>query len=341
MSAFLPRHCPHPACAAHAAGVLFRFRRDGTFLRRCDGRRVQRFRCHHCARRFSTQSFRLDRRQQKPWINVPLFGCFVSKVSHRQTARTLRIDRKTVHRRLLLWGPAMNRFHEAMLERARRRGGLAGSFSFDELETFEEDRRLQPVTVPVLIHRATRFIVHLESAPLPARGGLSALDRERKEARERKFGRRVSESNRAVENCLLRLKSAHTKAAPLELVTDRKTAYPPLVRKHFARGGAFVRVDSSETRNTLNPLFPINHSLAMLRDHVSRLVRRSWCASKLRARLDLHLWIYAAWRNYVRPMFNRTPRVSAASSLGLAAKRLSPAFLLRWYWPERQLGTST
>lgn len=235
----------------------------------------------------------------------------------------------------------MNRFHEVMLDRARKRGGLTGTFSLDELETYETDRRLQPITVPILIHRDSRFIVHLESAPLPARGGLSRLDRARKEARERRFGRRKSGSSRAVEACLVRLKSVHSKAAPLEMVTDRKAAYPPLVRRHFAPGGAHVRVSSSETRNTLNPLFPINHSLAMLRDHVSRLVRRSWCASKSRERLDHHLWIYAAWRNYVRPMFNRTPRDSAACVLGLAKRRFAPAQLLRWIWPDRQLSASS
>jgi transposase-like protein len=335
MSAFLPAFCPYSACAAAAGGRPLRFRRAGGYRRAADGRRVQRFRCLSCGRRFSSQSFRLDYRQQKPHVNVALFGCFVSKVSHRQTARILRVDRKTVHRRLRLFGPAMARWHEVFLRRARNRGGLTGSFSFDELETFEQDRRLRPLTVPVLIHRRSRFLVHFQIGHLPARGGLSPLDCARKAAGERRHGRRRSGSAAAVEDCLIRLKAVHSATAPLELVTDRKRSYPPLVRRHFARGGAYVREHSSAARNTRNPLFPINHALAMMRDHVSRLVRRSWCASKRADQLRHHLWIYTAWRNYVRPMFNRTPRISAASALGLADGRFPVARLLRWMWPEQ------
>jgi len=335
MSAFLPSHCPFPACDHHQVEAGFRFQRHGSYRRRQDGRCVQRFRCLACGRRFSAQSFRLDYRQQKARINVPLLGCLVSKVSHRQTARILRIDRKTVHRRLRLWGPAMRRWHEAFLARARRAGGLIGSYSFDELETFEGDRRLRPLTVPVLIHRKSRFLISFDVADLPARGGLSPLDRERKQRAENLRGRRRSGSKTAVERCLIELKSVHAPKVPIELVTDRKQSYPPLVRKHFPLRGAFVREYSTTVRNTLNPLFPINHTLAMMRDHVSRLVRRSWCASQRAAELKHHLWIWTAWRNYVRPRFNRTPHQSAASFLGLAKGRFRPADLLRWMWPGR------
>jgi hypothetical protein len=46
----------------------------------------------------------------------------------------------------------------------------------------------------------------------------------------------------------------------------------------------------------------------MMRDGISRLVRRSWGASKLRARLELHAWIWVVWRNYVRG--SRTRRLA-------------------------------
>jgi hypothetical protein len=340
MSAFVPPFCPHASCAAHAGGATLRYYHDGSYPRAVDGRRVQRYRCTHCQRRFSSQSFRLDFRQQKPRINAPILGCFASKVTHRQTARILRVDRKTVQRRLRVFGPALRRWHAVFLARARQRGGLEGSFSFDELETYEHDRRLMPVTVPVLIHRKSRFIVHLETADLPARGGLSAHDLARKQVREVRYGKRLNGSARAVEDCLLALKAVHAPRVPLEIVTDRKQSYPPLVRRHFARRSAFVRESSSTTRNTLNPLFPINHTLAMLRDQVSRLVRRSWAASKRQAELRHHLWIFTAWRNYLRPMFNHTPRTSSAMALGLADKRYRAAELLRWMWPDRMPASS-
>lgn len=341
MSTFVPPFCPFLACEAHACGRSFPHHRDGGYWRAVDGRRVQRFRCGVCQRRFSSQSFRLDYRQQKPRINVAILGCFVSKVTHRQTARILHVDRKTVQRRLRVFGPALRRWHSVFLSRARRQGGIRGSFSLDELETFEHDRRLRPVTVPVLIHRDTRFIIHVESADLPARGGLSDHDRGRKDARELRYGRRRSGSSVAVDACISALKSIHDSRSMLELVTDRKISYPPIVRKHFGKQlWALLRERSTATRNVLNPLFPINHTLAMMRDQVSRLVRRTWAASKLQAELRHHLWIFVAWRNYVRPRFNRTPRTSAAMALGLAKRRYRAAELLRWNWPDRMAGST-
>ena len=331
MSAFLPSFCPHSSCPSRAQASRFRFHRDGSFPRVADGRRVQRFRCRVCRRRFSAQTFRLDYRQRKPQINGALLGHFVSKVTHRQAARLLRIDRKTVQQRLRLFGPALRALHEGFLARAVHHGGLFGVFSMDEMETFEHNRRLKPLTMPVLIHRTTRFIVHLEVGQLPARGGLKERDQAKKEAQ----GPRRSESSLMVRRCLEQLKQVHDPKELLQMVMDQKRTYKPEVRTLFGnRISALVTESSKRARNTSNPLFAINHTLASLRDGVSRLVRRSWATTKRRAELRHHAWIYAAWKNYLRPLSNRLRRISPAMMLGLVDHRLSAADLLRWRWPS-------
>lgn len=334
MPAFQPPFCAFSACPSRQSGRPFLWHRAGLYARAVDGRWVQRFRCRSCRRRFSSQSFRLDYRQQNPWINGGLLSLLVSKVTHRQAARVLRINRKTVHRRLRVFGPALREWHAVFLRRARQRGGLRGCFSMDELETFENDRRLQPVTMPVLVHRTTRFVIHLETAALAPRGHLSPRHEARKARMRVASGPRRSGSRLAVKRCLEALRAAHAPGALLELVTDQKRMYPVLVREVFGnRIAAHVQESSRRARNTLNPLFAVNHSLAMLRDQVSRLVRRSWGASKDRNQLALHAWIWTAWRNYVRPVTNDQPRVSAAMALGLANKLYVNAELLRWRWP--------
>lgn len=163
---FQPPYCPNPACSSRtSAGTAFLWQRKGHFRRRCDGRRIQRFRCLRCRRSFSVQSFRIDYRLHKPKLTAGLFDSFVSKVTHRQAGRIFGCTRKTVRHRLLLLSRHAREFHAAVLERARRRGGLLGSFQFDELETYEHSRRLAPVTMPVLIELHTFFVVHLETAP--------------------------------------------------------------------------------------------------------------------------------------------------------------------------------
>lgn len=331
---FNPPCCPFPACPSRAAGRPFLFRRAGCYRRRCDARLVPRFLCRVCRRRFSAQSFRLDFRWRKPHIDPMVFQLLVSKVTHRQTARVLRVNRKTVERRLRRFGPALHEFHRVVLRRARQHGGIHGSFSLDELETFEANRRLQPVTVPVLIERHTLFVCHAETAPLPPRGRMGARERDKRAERERAAGPRRSGSGAAVEACFDSLRRVHDPARLLEMVTDQKRAYRPSLRRHFAgRLGAHVTESSRRTRNRANPLFAINHTLAMMRDGISRLVRRSWGASKCRRRLLLHVWVWMAWRNYVRPITNQAPGVTPASALLLVRRPVSVAEILRWRWP--------
>jgi len=139
-------------------------------LRACDRRIVHRFHCYVCGRSFSVQTFRVDYRLKRPQLTGAIFDAFVSKVTQRQTARTLSCTRTTVRQRLLLLAKHAREFQNAVLERARARGSIYGRFQLDEQQTFEGDRRLRPVTFPVLIHAESRFVLHVEAETLPARG---------------------------------------------------------------------------------------------------------------------------------------------------------------------------
>ncbi len=333
---FRPPFCPNAACASRAPEGTFRYRRIGTYHRKSDGRDVQRFLCNTCRRSFSTQTFRLDYRFKLPHHDVPVFKALVSKVTYRQIARIHGIDRKSVQRRVRRWGPALRELHEAALDSVAARDGLNGAYCLDELETFEGNRRLQPVTVPVLVDANRFFVVGIETDTLPARGHLRRRDRERKIELERERGRRRNHSNRAVDRVLETWAKAHSEHLTPFLITDRKSTYPRRYMKAFPdRRRHHLRVDSSAARTRKNPLFPVNHTLAMARDQVSRLVRRSWGASKCRRRLRDHLWIWVAWRNYVRRLTNRTPGLTPGMAVGAARRMAAVNELLRWRWPKR------
>ena len=329
---FSPRYCPRSLCPSELTHH-FRWRRKGYFQRRCDGRSVQRFLCLECRRFFSIQSFRLDYRLRKPHLHLALFRDFVSKTTLRQSARTLGCTRRTVAHRLRLLGEHCRSFHEARLEQARARGGIRGVFQLDELESFEHSRRLQPITIPVLIERSSYFVVHAETAPLPARGGLSPSFVEKKLARERLHGKRRSGSTQVVRRTFGALARVHAVNASIELQTDRKQSYVGSARCTLGPRVRHERYSSTLRRDYENPLFPINHTFAMLRDGISRLVRRSWAASKLRERLDLHLWIWIVYRNYVRGITNRARQVTPAMALGIEARQGSAAEILAWKTP--------
>ncbi|HKX46071.1 MAG TPA: hypothetical protein VJP77_05165 [Planctomycetota bacterium] len=327
---FRPPRCPLDRCDSNVRGVPFRYRRHGAYLRRCDGRMVPRFLCLTCRRTFSSQTFRVDFRLRKPWIDTVLLQHFVSKVTLRQSSRLLGVRLPTVARRHRRYGEHCRLLHAALLDRTAARGGLPGRFQLDELETYERDRRLQPVTVPVLVEGRTGFVVAVAAAPLPSRGNLRPRDRARKRALEAVVGKRRSGSRAAVERCFQQLRRALPEAAPVVVTTDRKTAYVASLRRVLGRRVVHVRISSRRARNERNPLFRINLTLAMLRDGASRLVRRTWAAAKCRERLEDHLWMWAAWRNYVRRATTGEAR-SPAELLGVAGAPADCADLIRWH----------
>jgi transposase-like protein len=326
---FLPLHCPRPDCPSHTSRH-FRWRKKGRFTRACDGRTVPRFTCLECRRTFSSQTFRLDYRLRKPKLHLALFKDFVSKTTMRQSARTLGCTRRTVARRLTLLGEHCRAFHAARLDRARKAGGIGGTFQLDELETFEHSRRLKPVTVPVLIERKSYFVLHAACAPLPARGRLSPAYQRKKQAMEEVSGKRKSGSVAVVRESLDCLARVHWGYGPVWVETDRKTSYSTNLERIFGGRLRHARHSSTAARNYGNPLFPINHTLAMMRDGVSRLVRRTWAAAKFRERLATHLWIWIAYRNYVRGITNRARDTTPAMALGIDREKWKVRELLAW-----------
>jgi hypothetical protein len=214
-------------------------------------------------------------------------------------------------------------------------GRLSGTFQLDELETFETSRLTRPVTVPVLIERRSYFILMTRTAPMGPRGRLSSENLRRVEKDRLRFGRRVSGSPQAVDACLRLLEAMLAPDCNLHIQTDRKATYRSLIRRRFhGRLGSHVRESSRRRRDYSNVLFPINHTLAMLRDGVSRLVRRSWGVSKCRRRLQEHLDLWTAYRNYVRGVTVRAPRVTPAMALGICRRPYRVQEIVAWRWPQ-------
>jgi transposase-like protein len=331
---FRPPFCPFSNCESQASLCVFSWKSRGKYFRKCDGRWVKRYSCKVCNRRFSTQSFKTDYRWKKPKLHFRVFDLFVSKVTMRQMARINNVRRPTIERRLRRLGLVCRKFHDIALANAELRGGIGGVFQLDELETYETDRRLSPVTMPVLIERHSYFVIHGETATMAARGNLTPRYREKKKRRDQSIGVRRSGSRTAVINSLNRLVSVHRPGVGITFESDRKSTY----QKEFRNiaGPLFHRhrlVSSKKRRDKTNVLFPINHTLAMMRDSISRLVRRTWAASKLRGRLDLHFWIWACYRNYIRGITVLT-RTTPAQALGVLPRAWNRVDLLRWRWPQ-------
>jgi len=328
---YTPLHCPREQCPSRSQ-VPFAYQCKGRFDRKVDGRTVQRYQCLVCRKGFSSQTFRLDYRLKKPWLPLAILQALISKCSVRQAGRNLASKPDTVLHHLELLGEQALQVHALFMERHKREGpGLSGTFQLDELETFETDRRLQPLTVPILIEKKTWFVVHGEVGSLPARANLREHDVQRKKAWEKAAGgKRVSQSKQATTACFDVLREHLGKDASFDVQTDEKKSYRTVLRKVFGKQIRHQWVNSKAVRNRANLLFPVNNTLAQMRDNLSRLVRRSWCHSKRARNLRLHLWVWILYRNYVREITNGNKKESSASAVGIARRRLTARELLQW-----------
>src|SRR6185436_8600500 len=327
---FEPAFCPceQPECE-NTPG--FQYQRRGTYRRTCDGRVVQRYQCKRCNKTFSQQTFRVDRGLHRPSLDRLVFMGLVSKVSQRQMARENHCGRGSVARRMERYGEHCRAFHQLALRRRERSLAWEGHFQLDELETYETDRRLKPVTVPLLVHMPSRCVLHTAVGTLPPRKPLSPRKQkqlERIELEEDK--KRTSESREKVSECFEVLKEITPTEGPVQVGTDEKPTYRTILKEKFGTRLVHQRTHSKEPRTVRNPLFLVNHTFAMMRDGLGRLVRRNWGATKEREKLGWHLWLYIGWRNYVRPITNKRPLETAAMVAGLIPRMLEPCELLQW-----------
>lgn len=89
--------------------------------------------------------------------------------------------------------------------------------------------------------------------------------------------------------------------------SDDHRHYPVVIKRHFLAANHQIYPskrsrsgDQGELKRIgFDPLFSINHTLAMLRANMNRLIRRTWCTSKRIDRLVDHLTLYADYHNRV------------------------------------------
>jgi len=333
---FHPPFCPYRSCARHSDPRPGFCIRHGTYSAQCRAHAVQRYRCRTCRRTFSRQTFRVDFRDHRPDLNSALFLELASGLGLRQSARNLKLSLSCT---VLKFRKIARHLRRLNLTLRRPIQGSSARFHLDEFETYETERNTRPLTVPMLIESESRYILWSESATIRARGKMTEKRRQAIAKAEKRHGRRRDLSRRALARTMQRAVDLAPGLGTVVLETDEKTAYPKLARGAFGKKRLVHRQTSSKlVRNTLNPLFPINHEEALARDLMGRLRRESWLVSKKRRFLDLALQLHMAYRNLVRRRFNYD-EASPAQWLGFVPRRLTPEEVLSWrqVWGRRSV----
>ena len=267
--------------------------KDGFFYRPSDGRKIQRYKCNSCRKKFSKATFDSAYRQNKRRVNHKLKELLCSGVSMRRAAKLLRVHRTTVSRKLKFLGMEakknQQKFHKSL------RKNKVFDVQFDDLLTIEHTK-CKPLSVSAAVDKNTRKILSLSVSSMPAFGHLASLSR-------KKYGTREDHRHQGLEDLFSELKKIVDQHAIFS--SDDHKFYPPHLKKYFPeathnqyKGGRGCVAGQGELKKLYyDPLFYINHTLAMLRANINRLIRKSWCTTKDPERLKDHLFIYMDFHN--------------------------------------------
>jgi transposase-like protein len=266
------------------------FTKTGYFTRVCDKRKVQKYFCKICKKSFSDQTFRDTYHHQKNHLIEKIKLLIVSGVSQRQISRVLKIDRKTVRRKIII----LSKRGEKSLKKLRTSFKNQEEFLFDEMETFEHTK-CKPISIPLVVTK-NRLILDIDAVSQPAKGLLAKLSRE-------KYGPRPDHRPMSIRNMLKKVRACFNQNCII--TTDKSPFYPKPIQNNYpfaqhktTSGGRGCIAGYGELKKkAFDPMFALNHTAAMLRDHLATLKRRTWTTTKKIPNLVDLLKIYASYHN--------------------------------------------
>ena len=306
-----PPFCPNPACSFHAqGGPGWRVVRDGFFSRDCPPRRVQRYRCRHCRRRFSDQTVRTSYWLKRPHLLEPLFWRLVGCSGYRQIAREFGVSPST----LLTHSARLGRHCWLLHEQWRPRGPIREPLALDSFISFEFSQ-YHPTAFHLVAGQHSHFLYGFTDSELRRSGRMTPRQRRRRALLEARVGR---PHPRAVERDVAALLAM---VAPepqgLELHTDEHQDYPRALRRLAHLAIDHRTVSSRAARTSRNPLFALNLIDLLIRHSGANHKRETVAFSKRRQSAAERLAVFLVWRNYVKWFSERARDGTAAMRLGL------------------------
>jgi hypothetical protein len=141
-----------------------------------------------------------------------------------------------------------------------------------------------------------RKILGFQVRQSPATGHLAAIAR-------KKYGKRASYRKQGIDQLLSDIKNLVPQNVQID--SDEDILYPPAIQQHLPQAnhttfkGDYPRSygQGELKQNPRDPLFYINHTFAMCRANLSRLIRRTWSTTKKPERLTDALNIYVYYHN--------------------------------------------
>ncbi len=311
-----PPHCPNETCAFHTGRTdSWRWIRAGFFRTASTPGRIQRFRCGHCGRYFSQQTFSGTYWLRKPALLDQVADRLVGCSGFRQIARALRVSPQTVLELTARIARQCMLYHEEH----RPRGQLDEPLVLDGFRTFEWSQ-YHPTEFHIALGQKSHYIHGFTDSELRRSGRMTAGQRRKRAALEANCGRPDPRSTEKEVAALLAIVTAG--ATRLELHTDEHRDYPrALARQRHLTEVQHRTTSSRAARTTKNPLWSMNLVDALIRHSGADQKRETIAFAKRRQSAAERLWIFLVWRNYVKSFSERKRDATPAMRAGVCERR--------------------
>ncbi|HXH32081.1 MAG TPA: hypothetical protein VNJ01_14850, partial [Bacteriovoracaceae bacterium] len=173
--------------------------------------------------------------------------------------------------------------------------GRIHNIQLDDLIT-KENSKLKPLTVSIAVDEHRRTILALEVSQIPAFGHLAKFA-------VKKYGRREDQHHAGLTRLFEKI--ATIVSPEVVVKSDEHQRYPTFVSAYLPRAKHLtyksergcVAGQGELKKVGFDPLFIVNHTCALLRANVNRLIRKTWCTTKDPKRLKDHLDIFVCFYN--------------------------------------------
>jgi hypothetical protein len=303
------------------SAVGWRWARFGSFPRRCEPRSIPRFRCGHCRRTFSAQTFSTTYYLKRPELQIALFHRLLTCAGYRQMAREMRCDPTTV------MGQTARLGRHALLAQHHLRAGAAlrEPLVIDGFESFAYSQ-YHPLHLNLAIGGRSHFTYGFTHSELRRKGRMRVAQRRRRAWLEATFGR---PDPKAIESGVVEvIRLAASMPQPILLRSDEHPAYPRAIRRLPAWPIRHERTPSIEARTRHNPLYPVNLMDLLLRHSSANHKRETIAFSKRHQSVVERAAVLVLWRNFSKHFSDRRRRGSPAMLAGIVDRLLSIRELL-------------
>lgn len=219
-------------------------------------------------------------------LNFKLAQLLVEGNSLRSCSRILGLSYSNTYKKFL-WLKTIIELNKSKLK------FKATEIQFDELETIHHTK-CKPLSIAVIVTENYELL-SAQVAEMPAKGRIAAFSR-------LKYGPRKDERAEKLKTAFREAKLRLEKL-PTMIRSDSKPGYEKITQREFKnieyhphnraeKERLQTRLHELINKRRFDPLFAVNQKCALLRSHIKRLTRRSWCTTKKIENLQLHLDLF-------------------------------------------------